>query len=187
MRPSGQERSRAVIAAPDDSLGEAAPFNGLGYAQPFESAGVETEIGGERQYDFKNIGQFLGNVRIVRRDNLVGFLDELGAKKFPVLARVSHSDDGLIALSADDLRDPVPDQLFLGRHSYSSSALPAGRLMSGIAFQRPGHPCLASLPEFRGAVEYGCQCLAEYWGIACFLVAAWWLVSAGVWLWLSAE
>ena len=72
--------SRAAVAAPDDSLGEAAPFNGLGRAQPLESASVETEVGGDRQHDFKNIGQFLWNVRIVCRGDLVGFLDELGAQ-----------------------------------------------------------------------------------------------------------
>jgi hypothetical protein len=109
--------SRAEAAAPDDSLGEAAPFSHLGRAQPLKSASIETEIGGERQHDFKNIGQFLWNARIVCRDDLLGFLDELGAQKLPVLARVSDPHDGLITLSADDLRDPVPDQLFLGRHS----------------------------------------------------------------------
>jgi hypothetical protein len=59
--------------------------------------------------------------------------------------------------------------------------------MSRMVFQRPGHPCLASLPEFRGTVEYGCQCLTEYWRIARVRVAAWWLVSARIWLRLSAE
>jgi hypothetical protein len=114
---------RWSTAAPDDSLAEAAPFRGLGRAQLLQSARIEAELHGERQHDFKNVGQFLRGVCIVCRGHLGCLLHKLGAQKFPVLASVSDPDDQLAAVSADDLRDPVADQLFLVRHKSSSLTL----------------------------------------------------------------
>jgi hypothetical protein len=46
---------------------------------------------------------------------------------------------------------------------------------------------LAGLPEFHCAVKDACEGVAEYRWASVGLVAAWWFVSSGVWLRLSAE
>jgi hypothetical protein len=105
--------SGAGITSPDDPATEAAPFGGLSRAQLLQPARVEAEIRGERQHDFKNVGQFLRNVRVVCRGRLAGFLDKFRPEKFPVLTNASDPDNRLATLSADDLRNLVADQLFL--------------------------------------------------------------------------